>query len=136
MRVIITGDRAWYCPDLAHEVVGRLLLKYGPALTVIHGAASGVDAAFAEACSDLDVTQERHPADWDRYGKGAGPRRNAEIISAGADLCIAVHRFLPNSKGTKDAVQRAIAAGIPTYLIDSEDAVPRRLAECPKPGRA
>jgi hypothetical protein len=49
------------------------------------------------------------------------------MIRAGAELCIAVHRFLANSRGTKDCVRQAIAAGIPTYLIDSEAALPRRL---------
>ena len=44
-----------------------------------------------------------------------------------AGLCIAVPRFLPGSKGTKDCARRAIAAGIPTYLIDSERAVTKRL---------
>jgi hypothetical protein len=27
MRVIITGDRNWYAPELAAEVVNRLLLR-------------------------------------------------------------------------------------------------------------
>jgi hypothetical protein len=37
------------------------------------------------------------------------------------------HHNLDASKGTKDCTHKAIAAGIPTYLIDSDDAVPRRL---------
>jgi hypothetical protein len=42
-------------------------------------------------------------------------------------MCIALHRFLATSRGTKDRVRRALEAGIPTYLIDSEKAEPRRL---------
>jgi hypothetical protein len=49
------------------------------------------------------------------------------MVAKGAGLCIAVHRFLMNSKGTKDCVLQAIAAGIPTWLIDSEDGEPVRL---------
>jgi hypothetical protein len=49
------------------------------------------------------------------------------MVAAGADLCIAVHRFIFNSKGTRDCARQAIEAGIPTYLIDSEKAVPKRL---------
>jgi hypothetical protein len=66
-------------------------------------------------------------ADWDRFGKRAGPIRNAEMVAAGAMLCLAFHRFLPGSKGTKDCARRALAAGIPTWLIDSDAGIPRRL---------
>jgi hypothetical protein len=50
------------------------------------------------------------------------------MVAAGADMCVAFHRFLSGSKGTNDCVRRAIEAGIPTYLIDSEAAAPRRLS--------
>jgi hypothetical protein len=40
------------------------------------------------------------------------------------DLCGQPHK---SSRGTKDCARRAIAAGIPTYLIDSEAARPKRL---------
>jgi ABC-type sugar transport system substrate-binding protein len=49
------------------------------------------------------------------------------MVAAGATLAIAVHRDLAGSRGTKDCVRRAIAAGIPVYLIDSEDVRPRRI---------
>jgi len=57
----------------------------------------------------------------------AAPARNREIVEAGADLCIAHHRTLETSKGTKDCVRQALAAGILVYLIDSEEAIPRRI---------
>jgi hypothetical protein len=49
------------------------------------------------------------------------------MIRAGAALCVAVHRNIRASKGTKDCARQAIAAGIPTWLIDGDDARPRRL---------
>jgi hypothetical protein len=143
MRVLVTGDRHWYAPNLAEQVVNRLLVRYGPDLVIVHGAATGIDASFAEACADLGVEQEPHPARWkdheavgavvkyDRrrhpYNANAGPERNAEMVAAGAEMCVAFHRFIAGSKGTKDCVRRAITAGIPTYLIHSEKAEPRRL---------
>ena len=36
-------------------------------------------------------------------------------------------RSLATSKGTKDCVRQALAAGIPVYLIEDERAVPRRI---------
>jgi hypothetical protein len=62
---------------------------------------------------------EPHPADWDRLGKGAGSRRNREMIDSVIDLCVALHRSLATSKGTKDFVRQAIEGGVPVYLVDS-----------------
>ena len=34
------------------------------------------------------------------------------MVEAGADLCIALHHSIETSKGTKDCVRQALAAGI------------------------
>ena len=49
------------------------------------------------------------------------------MVQARADLCIAFHRTLEASKGTKDCVRQAIAAGIPVWLIEDDRAIPRRV---------
>jgi len=49
------------------------------------------------------------------------------MVSLGADLCLAFHRSIESGRGKRDCISRAIAAGIPTWLVDGEDAVPRRL---------
>lgn len=125
-RVLITGDRHWDAIDVAETVINRLLARYGPNLTIVHGAATGVDSAFEEAAELLGVDTEPHPADWGK-GKSAGPIRNSEMVKTGADLCIAVHRYLANSRGTLDCVRKALAAGIPVWLIDSEECKPRKV---------
>lgn len=61
------------------------------------------------------------------YNANAGPIRNQAMVDAGAEMCLAFHRAISASKGTKDCARRAIAAGIPTYRIASETAEPRRL---------
>ena len=127
MRIIVTGDRFWACHQLAAGIIRRLVERYGPGIVIVHGGATGVDESFSTAAKGHGVAVEAHPADWDRLGKRAGPIRNGEMVRAGAGLCLAVHRFLMNSKGTKDCARQAIEVGIPTYLIDSEKAVPRRL---------
>lgn len=131
MRVLVTGDRRWHCPLMAAEIIDRLLRRHGPDLTIVHGDAEGVDRAFQDASSMFDVEVEPHPVSrgqWSCHGKAAGPRRNQSMVEAGADMCIAIHENLRGSRGTKDCVRRAIAAGVPTYLIDSDRCEPRRLA--------
>ena len=52
---------------------------------------------------------------------------NREIVEAGADRCVALHRRIEASKGTKDCVRQALAAGITGWLIEDEEAIPRRI---------
>jgi hypothetical protein len=127
VRILVTGDRHWRSPALTDEVVNRLLARYGPDLVIIHGGAPGADNAFAEACRALGIMAEPHLADWKGLGNIAGPVRNREMVKSGADMCIALHRTLSTSKATKDCVRQAMSAGIPVYLIDGEQATPRRV---------
>jgi hypothetical protein len=143
MRIIVTGDRNWYAPDLAEGILNRLILRLWPGFVIVHGGATGIDRSFAEACGELGVEQEAHPARWDEldhpeavlrydtrnrpYNANAGPIRNQAMVDAGAAMSLAFHRAISASKGTRDCVRRAIAAGIPTYLIDTERAEPKRL---------
>jgi hypothetical protein len=130
MRILVTGDRFWACHKLAAGIIRRLVGRYGKDIIIVHGGATGVDESFALAAKGLGVAAEAHPVtdeEWERLGTRAGPIRNGEMVKAGAALCLAVHRFIFNSKGTKDCARQAIAAGIPTYLIDSEEMVPKRL---------
>lgn len=129
MRIVITGCRHWYNPDMAESVVARLIAKHGAGIVIVNGGAKGIDQSFAEACRELDIACETYEADWDRYGKGAGPRRNRAMLAAGAAFVIAFHRDIKSSKGTKDAVNAALAIGIPAYLCDDEAAIPKRLTE-------
>ncbi len=143
MRVIITGGRNWTAHELAENILNRLLARYGPGIVIVHGGAAGIDRSFADACGDLGIEQEMHEARWeeldhpqavirhDKAGRAfnskAGPIRNQKMVDAGADMCLAFHRAISASKGTKDCAKRALAAGIPTYLIDSEAGEPKRL---------
>ena len=45
------------------------------------------------------------------YDANAGPIRNAPMVEAGAGMCVAFHRAISASKGTKDCVRRATQAG-------------------------
>jgi hypothetical protein len=130
-RVLITGCRHWEPVALARRVVARLSIRYGDDLVIVHGDATGVDRTFAAVAKQASIATEAHPADWGRHGKAAGPKRNAAMVALGAAFAIAVHRDLWGSKGTRDCAARCLAAGIPVYLIDSDDGEPVRIREIP-----
>ena len=67
------------------------------------------------------VTSAPHGADAEIF-------RKRELVRACADLGVIVGPSL-RGKGPKDLARQAIMAGIPTYLIASEAAEPKRLKE-------
>jgi hypothetical protein len=63
-----------------------------------------------------DIIQEKHPADWNQFGKCAGFLRNYQMVQKGADLCIAF--IVPGqSNGTMHTVEAARAVGIPVTEV-------------------
>lgn len=111
-RILVTGSRDW---DDEQELRLALISAWTPrqdAAVIVHGACpSGADAMAAEWARHYDVRTEEHPADWDRYGKSAGPRRNAEMVALGARVCLA---FICNSSpGATHCAAEAEKAGIP-----------------------
>jgi hypothetical protein len=127
MRFLVTGDCYWVCYELALNVLRRLIDRYGADITIVHGGATGVDESFARACRELDMTAEPHIAEWRWHGNTAGPKRNRAMVEAGAEMCIALHRDIKSCRDTKDCVRQALAAKIPTYLIDDDQGIPTRL---------
>ena len=115
LRVLVCGSRNW----TDHKSIWRLLNRLRTEATnisVIEGCAQGADYAAHEWIAP-GVEIYHFPADWDRYGKGAGPIRNQQMLDEGKpDFVMAFTEDLANSKGTKDMVSRARRAGL-TVLI-------------------
>jgi YspA, cpYpsA-related SLOG family len=124
LRVIVTGSRAWPDPMIVARELTKLYLQHGP-FVLVHGAcATGADAAAAHwyevAGRELGCLELRHPAQWfaadgTTVDRSAGPRRNAEMVKAGADLVLAFPLF--DSKGTKHTIELAEQAGIPVKKV-------------------
>lgn len=127
MRVLVTGSRdlsSWVPVWTALDEVA-LVEPIAETLTVVHGdCPKGADRFAREWCENYTevveqlygstITEERHPADWDKYGKRAGFIRNAEMVNLGADLCLAFIRN--NSKGASMTADLAQKAGIETRI--------------------
>jgi hypothetical protein len=126
MRVLVCGDTGWRCLELAGAILRRLADRVGPDLTIVVGNGPGVDASILAACRVLGVQVEAHKP-VKALGKQARASLNAELVGSGVQMCVAIHRFIMNSTVTKDCVRKALQANIATYLIDSPEAVPRRL---------
>jgi hypothetical protein len=120
-RILVTGSRDWedltlICSALAAAAAGTP----DEQIVLIHGACpTGADRMAAAFAGGKDWGIERHPADWDRYGKSAGFRRNAEMVALGANVCVA---FIKNgSRGATHTADLAEKAGIPVKRYEVQD---------------
>lgn len=118
MRVLVCGGRNYADRDKMDRVLRLVDRAKGPIRALIHGAAKGADRLAAKWAEDTGLAEFGEvlafPADWNKHGVAAGPRRNQEMLDVGKpDLVIA----FPGGRGTADMVRRALAAGIEVQRI-------------------
>ena len=108
-RVLVCGGR-----DYRNAAkVNRTLAKRNPGL-IITGGASGADAEAGAWAKANGVPLMVFPAQWDYYGRSAGPTRNEWMLKYGApDVVVA----FPGGVGTADMVFRAMLKGVPVEEI-------------------
>lgn len=110
-RIIVTGGRDFEQEELLNSVLDAILSTEGRDIVIVHGAnPRGADAMASRWAKLHGVQEEPHPADWQTYGKKAGPIRNQLMIDLGADEVVAFP--WATSRGTWDCVIRANKAGI------------------------
>lgn len=118
IRILVTGSRHWTSRTAVDHALStaRYDLAGGGPITVVHGDCPAGADLFASlwARKVAGIDEEAHPADWDTHGRAAGPIRNQQMVDAGADVCIAF--LMPDSRGTRDCMRRAHAAGIPVRI--------------------
>lgn len=76
---------------------------------VIHGGARGADRLAGLIAASVGIPCEVYEAEWDRYGRSAGHRRNQRMLVEGKpDLVLAA----PGGIGTANMVRIAREAGV------------------------
>lgn len=73
--------------------------------TVIHGASGNVDELAGELALARGLAVDRYPADWEKYGKRAGPIRNSELAKMRPGRWVIV--WDGHSSGSLDALNKA-----------------------------
>lgn len=115
MKILVCGSRTWDDPYPILRELNKLPLE----ATIIHGAANGADSLAGAIARRLGFNAVvAVPADWKRYGLGAGPIRNRKMLEMGPDLVLAFSRDIENSKGTRNMVEQARKAGVETRVFD------------------
>ncbi len=117
-RIIVPGSKSFNNYPLEERVLNELLPQYGEDIEIVSGHAEGADR-FGE------IYAERHnikcavfPAQWEKYGKKAGPIRNSQMIKYAKEQEPAIIAFWNgHSKGTLDTLVKAMNDSIPTTII-------------------
>lgn len=119
MKILVTGDRNWDDPVAIGKAILETISEFDITLsesdiTVVHGAARGADSLAGEVSKTFGFRVLEFPAQWNLYGRAAGPIRNQQMLDENPDIdvCLSFHKNLNESKGTRDMVNRVTNAGI------------------------
>lgn len=104
--VIVTGARDWTDMDAVWDALDELK----PGL-VVQGLATGVDENAVRWAIARKVPVASFPADWERFGRKAGPIRNRQMLDAYPDATVLAFPG-PKSRGTWDCVRAAKDRGM------------------------
>lgn len=124
--VIVTGSRDWTDRELVESDLDFLASKTTQSLVVFEGGAPGADHAAGDwarrqhhetrRSEGLRVQWMPRLAQWSTFGSGAGPRRNEQMVEAASSMQVddrvVLAYPLPDSRGTRDAMEKALRAGI------------------------
>ena len=103
-RVGIVGSRGY--SDL--EAVRRFVRGLPSGTLVVTGDARGVDKTATEEAKVCGLEVEIHRADWAEHGRGAGLKRNPDIINGSDEVAVF---WDGTSPGTHDSLTLAMKAG-------------------------
>lgn len=129
MKVLVTGSRGWHDRERIREDLREYrdeAAASGDGLVVIHGdCPQGADKIAKYWCRRLNIEDIPMPADWSKYGRSAGPRRNQQMLDQHHPDVVLAYRATGKSSGTDDMVNRAHAAHVRVVMRDAREASTR-----------
>ena len=125
IRIIIAGSRGFddyrkMCQAL--DEAGIHLLRTLDDIEIVSGHAKGADALGEKFAKAFNIPLKVFPADWNRFGKAAGPIRNEKMAryASEADRGILFAFPIGKSRGTRNMIATARRYGIEVYILDED----------------
>jgi predicted Rossmann fold nucleotide-binding protein DprA/Smf involved in DNA uptake len=115
IRIIIAGSRS-----VNEQQVREAILRCpwsGLASVIVSGTAKGADEYGERWAEEQNLVVHRFPADWEKYGKSAGPIRN-KLMAENAEGLIAV--WDGKSKGTANMIKLATQLGLRVFILRTD----------------
>lgn len=114
-RIVVAGCRDYNNYEEAKEYIDFCIskIKKEHTLIFVSGGCRGADVLGERYAKENGYKIERHPAEWKKYGKAAGPIRNREMAEI-SDYVICF--WDGKSKGTKAMIEYSVKIGKPIKI--------------------
>lgn len=116
MKIIIAGGRDFNDYDLLNKEVSSILKSFDN-IEIVSGMAKGADFLGGKYAYNNKLPIKKFPANWNLYGRSAGPIRNEEMAKY-SDVLIAF--WDGKSKGTMNMINNAKKYNLKTFIIKYE----------------
>lgn len=129
MRVIIAGGRDFDSFELLKSEAIKIFKQLKTEsyyntkddITIISGTARGADKLGEQFANKYHLKCERFPANWDKFGKSAGYKRNQHMSTfAKEDNGVLIAFWNGSSKGTKHMIDIATRDGLRVFVVEYE----------------
>lgn len=121
--ITVAGPRDYtnkkFVDEMLEEILSDILAKEVLPIHIVEGGAYGVDALAKLYALQNKLPYTEVKADWDKYGRSAGPRRNQKMAEM-SDYCIV---FFKGSRGSASMIAEALKKNVPVYVISISENV-------------
>lgn len=128
LRIIVAGGRDFSNYDLLSDTLSKYLENMNDPdivgnpgqIQFISGYCRGADRLGERFAKSHGLDVKRFPANWDKYGSSAGPKRNeqmAEYAVADGNKGVLIAFWDGESKGTKSMIGFAKKHGLEVHVV-------------------
>lgn len=116
MHIIIAGCRDFNDYSIVEKEVMNLIGKFigKIEIEIISGGATGADALGMRFAMEHKLPLIVVPAEWNKYGRSAGPRRNEKMARMAGTL---IAFWDGKSRGTKNMIDTAKKLGLRVKVV-------------------
>lgn len=117
--VIVTGSRNLVEELFVHSKLDEIEREFEEIGSLVEGGCPTGADRFARSWLGMPVARCTFAADWNTYGKSAGPRRNREMLELFPDALVLA---FPSgaSPGTRNCIKQALALGHTVRIFECD----------------
>ena len=112
-KIIIAGSREFNDYKLLESKMDTIISKLTN-IEIVSGTCYGADQLGERYANQHNLQIKQFPADWNKYGKSAGYKRNVQMADY-ADMCVVFWNGI--SRGTKHMIDIAKSKGLKLEII-------------------